>query len=348
MKRPLTIKQIASLSGVSAGTVDRILHNRGKVSQEAYDKVQEVLSREEYKFNIHTSAVSLKKTYTIVVAIPYSEKGEYWDLIRQGIDKAIAEYRDISIICRFIFFDQFSSVSCEDSFASIHSLKPSAVIVGTTFIKEATDLCKYLENREIPYVLVDGAIAGVSPVATFSVNQTSCGRLLARLVDAFTSRGTIALMNPRREGTDMSNNARIRTASFEQFFEENGRSASVRECLFSASDPARVKEELAALMSEHPDVKGFAVVTSAGYLISDALQAIGASDVHVGCFDVTANNARCLREGTLDFVIDQSPEYQGFHAVESLIHFLLYRSSDFEIPDNIRIGVMLKENLAEY
>lgn len=35
-----TIKDIARMSGVSAGTVDRVLHNRGDVSRASRDKVQ--------------------------------------------------------------------------------------------------------------------------------------------------------------------------------------------------------------------------------------------------------------------------------------------------------------------
>ena len=44
MAQQLTIKQIAEKAGVSVGTVDRILHNRGSVSEEAMKAVQGVLT----------------------------------------------------------------------------------------------------------------------------------------------------------------------------------------------------------------------------------------------------------------------------------------------------------------
>ena len=37
------ISDIARMAGVSVGTVDRILHNRGKVSKTAQEKVNRVL-----------------------------------------------------------------------------------------------------------------------------------------------------------------------------------------------------------------------------------------------------------------------------------------------------------------
>ena len=49
MNKKLTIKDIAQLSGVSKGTVDRVLHNRGKVSQKALDSINAVLEQIDYE-----------------------------------------------------------------------------------------------------------------------------------------------------------------------------------------------------------------------------------------------------------------------------------------------------------
>ena len=46
MAQQLTIKQIAELAGVSVGTVDRVLHNRGRVSDEALAAIRLVLDKE--------------------------------------------------------------------------------------------------------------------------------------------------------------------------------------------------------------------------------------------------------------------------------------------------------------
>ncbi|MEQ8422636.1 MAG: LacI family DNA-binding transcriptional regulator, partial [Arenibacter algicola] len=43
IKEKYTIKDIAQMAGVSKGTVDRVLHKRGKVSKNAFEKVDKVL-----------------------------------------------------------------------------------------------------------------------------------------------------------------------------------------------------------------------------------------------------------------------------------------------------------------
>ena len=37
------------MAGVSAGTVDRVLHNRGEVSQSSREKVEAILTEIDYK-----------------------------------------------------------------------------------------------------------------------------------------------------------------------------------------------------------------------------------------------------------------------------------------------------------
>ena len=349
MAQHLTIKQIAELAGVSVGTVDRILHNRGRVSAESYAAVQAVLDTQPYKCNLHTSAVALKKTnksFRIVVSIPSSEEGEYWDLIRSGIDKALQEYGDISIKTKYVFFDQFSSLSCRDAFNEIASLNCSAAILGTTFVEETRELCARLDDKRTPYVFVDGKVSGTKPVATFLADQDACGRLMARLMDGLTPEGKeLALLLPKRIGAKLSNNSAIRLVAFKAFFKETKRKRTIREGFFSAESAEKSRKDIFSFLKLCPKVGGVAAVISTAYLIADTVSAMGDKNMIVGGFDVTDGNARCLKDGNLDFLINQHPEEQGFNAVESLLHYLLYGALDKNIREYHPIGVVFKENL---
>ena len=46
-----TIKEIAALAGVSRGTVDRVLNNRGSVNPATAQKIQEIANALDYKPN---------------------------------------------------------------------------------------------------------------------------------------------------------------------------------------------------------------------------------------------------------------------------------------------------------
>lgn len=78
MNKNYRIKDIAELSGVSTGTVDRILHERGKVSEDARKKVEKVLKEIDYQPNLIARSLALKKKYHFIALIPSFLEGEYW------------------------------------------------------------------------------------------------------------------------------------------------------------------------------------------------------------------------------------------------------------------------------
>ena len=78
MGKTYRIKDIAELSGVSTGTVDRILHNRGKVSEEAQKKVEKVLKEIDYHPNLIARSLALKKKYHFITLTPSFAEGDYW------------------------------------------------------------------------------------------------------------------------------------------------------------------------------------------------------------------------------------------------------------------------------
>ncbi|MFV0413229.1 MAG: LacI family DNA-binding transcriptional regulator, partial [Oscillospiraceae bacterium] len=56
-----TIKQIAGLAGVSRGTVDRVLNNRGVVNPETAAKVREIAAAVNYSPNRVGKSLSIRK-----------------------------------------------------------------------------------------------------------------------------------------------------------------------------------------------------------------------------------------------------------------------------------------------
>ncbi len=56
------IKEIASLAGVSIGTVDRVLHNRGRVSADTIKRVEEIAAQIDYKPNIMAKSLVMNNS----------------------------------------------------------------------------------------------------------------------------------------------------------------------------------------------------------------------------------------------------------------------------------------------
>lgn len=184
MPKQLTISEIARLAGVSAGTVDRILHNRGKVSESARNAVGKILAESGYRNNIHSSAIGLRKGFRLAVAMPDSSRGEYWFSVREGINHALEEFSDIRIDCNFSLYNRNDIHSCREVFGQVSVSDADAVIICATNREETVGMCRCLGNRNIPYFMAGTEIPDTDPVASFSADQEASGRLAARLLTA--------------------------------------------------------------------------------------------------------------------------------------------------------------------
>ena len=110
----IRIVDIAKMAGVSVGTVDRVIHNRGRVSEENRKKVQTILEMVHYQPNLMARSLASKKQYHFVAITPSFTHGEYWEAISDGIDKAASEMESYNITITKLFFDQYNNKTFDD------------------------------------------------------------------------------------------------------------------------------------------------------------------------------------------------------------------------------------------
>jgi len=347
----LSVKEIARLAGVSAGTVDRVLHNRGNVSAKSRLAVEKVLDKYGYKYNIHASAISLRRSYTLLALVPAPGEGDYWDSVRMGIEKALKDYSDIQIRMEWAFYDQFDLYSFREVCGGIDIKKYDAAIIGPTFREDTLSFCSSLDEEEIPYVFVDALIEGTHPYASFTAPQEACGAMVCRIVQTTIDRGgSIAIMNMKRKGGKQSSNSIQRRAGMASYLEETSKSQSILKDV-EISLGASLEENAAvvkAFLDENPSVKAFVVLNSRGHLMADILSRVGKSYLRTVTFDLTGKNTECLRKGTIDVVLCQRPKKQGYSAIIALIDHLLYHRHAPGEVHYMSVDIILKENLPYY
>lgn len=101
----MTVIEIAKRAGVSIGTVDRVLHNRGRVSTETREKIQKIIDEEGYQPNPLARHLKRNRDYKIGVIIPELRKeSSYWQLLYNGILKAVEELSPFSFSIQLFEF----------------------------------------------------------------------------------------------------------------------------------------------------------------------------------------------------------------------------------------------------
>jgi DNA-binding LacI/PurR family transcriptional regulator len=84
----VNVKEIAALAGVSAGTVDRVIYHRGRVSVETKKRIEAII--EQYQFTPNPIARRLKRNraYRFCAFLPRRDQDAgYWGQVLEGIEE---------------------------------------------------------------------------------------------------------------------------------------------------------------------------------------------------------------------------------------------------------------------
>ena len=65
-------------------------------------------------------------------------------------------------------------------------------------------------------------------------------------------------------------------------------------------------------------------------------------------FDLTAENERCLKDGSIDVLLCQRPRSQGYEAVSAIIHWILFKKIENRDGLFMPIDILMTENLPYY
>ena len=89
----VTAQKIAELAGVSRGTVDRALHNRGRVNPEVAARIHKIAADLGYKPNLVGQALVKSKRDCKIGAILQSVETPTMQIVRKGLQRAESELR---------------------------------------------------------------------------------------------------------------------------------------------------------------------------------------------------------------------------------------------------------------
>src|SRR5208337_4085374 len=104
----MTIKEIAKQANVSIGTVDRVVHARGRVSQKTKELIKKIIRDSGYKPNIFGSRLSLSKDYVFGVLMPkFHQDSKYWEISSRGINQAHDELKTYKVRIKYFLYDRY-------------------------------------------------------------------------------------------------------------------------------------------------------------------------------------------------------------------------------------------------
>ena len=77
--------------------------------------------------------------------------------------------------------------------------------------------------------------------------------------------------------------------------------------------------------SKHGDIHNGITFNSKAYIIGEYMQTSNKSNFNLIGYDLLQRNVDCLRAGSINFLIAQQPELQGFDGIKALCDHLIFK-----------------------
>jgi LacI family transcriptional regulator len=347
MKNPIKIKDIAALANVSAGTVDRVLHNRGDVSEATRKKVLGIIDELGYKTNIIAKTLALKKKIVFSVLIPSEDEySSYWKKPLPGIKKAAQEYSKYGVTVNTYLYNLNDKQSFKEKSKTLLKEPPNGVVVAPVFKNEALDFVSELKKRNIPYVFLDTNLeTETGHIGYIGHDSYQSGKVAAKLIDTRIRNTDNILLINLSANPDNQNHLSQRSAGFRDFFSKKERMGSLLEIDINKLEPKYIKEKMKSIFHSINNIRAIFVTSSKSHIVAKYLYK---NDLHhkivLTGYDLTDQNIEYLNNDTIDYLISQNPETQGFNSVQTLFQAIVLN----ETPDKntfLPIDIVIKENL---
>jgi LacI family transcriptional regulator len=347
--KSIRIVDIAKMAGVSIGTVDRVIHNRGRVSKEKLEKVKAILEQVNYTPNIIARSLVSKKSYKIVALIPSFSENEYWMYVANGITKAAEEARTYGVMVEQQYFNQYDRSSFDKAISKVLAEDFDGIIIANFFSNSVIHLSKELNEKDVPFVYIDANIEGQSPLAYYGTNSYDSGAVAAQIMlERIGKKGNILISKIFYRKDELSNQVINREKGFLEFLKKadyKGETVDVGLQINDQQYNFTILDQI--LLQNSKPISGAITFNSSCHILAHYLKERGIKNIFLIGYDLIEKNRVLLREGIIKLLIGQRPESQGYNAIKALTNKIILDI----VPEKINfmpIDLLIRENVDYY
>ncbi len=349
VNRRIRIKDIAAQTGVSIGTVDRVLHNRGNVAPEVRERILRAMEEMGYEPNLMAQSLASKRRSLRIAAILPGYQGDpYWEQPKEGAERAAAAVRHYDVSVEFHFFPLSDPAAYLGIVKNVLETRPDAVLFTPLFRQESEYLIAETTRLGIPKVMINTLIEGTDALCYVGQDSYQSGVLAGRLLNFGLNDGDHAMVLNLDYAVSNARHLLDKERGFKDFFKGVEHKAihihsSVCE---NFDDPAALRLWAAGQFEKYPRLNGFFVTNSRAYKLVRALDPDRQQRVKIVGFDLIEPNLALLNENKIQFLINQNARQQGYLGILSIVNRVILKK-ETESVRYLPLDVVVKEN-AEY
>lgn len=337
----ITIKEIAEMAGVSRGTVDRVLNNRGSVHPKTAEKIRELVETLNYVPNKAGVTLAAQKKNLKLGVILFNSRNPFIDELIQGIEAKTTELSgyNCSIIMKQVNFDALEQVAAIDELIAkgINGL----VLTPYNDLLVSNKINSLSENG-IPVVTTNTDIENSKRIAYVGSHYYRSGETAAGLMALMTS-GKVNVGIVTGSSKVLCHTERI--AGFKHQLLNDYPNIHIVDIIENNDDEIESYTRTLDLLKHSPEINALFFTAGGVYGGCRAVQHLGLRDIKIITYDKVDTTIQMLQEHIIDATICQEPYVQGTKPFDILFNYLTTGNLPETECHYTSIDIRIKENL---
>ncbi|MCL2811393.1 MAG: LacI family DNA-binding transcriptional regulator [Clostridia bacterium] len=316
----MTIKEIAKLCGVSRGTVDRVLNNRGKVKPDTEALILQTIERLGYTKNIAGRALTVRRSAPTIGVIHSGRGNPFFADVVAGIRQAERELTDYGVtveLRELEGYDAQAQLTAIDELAS----HVSALVLHPINEPDIQGRVDRLLDEGIPTVTLNSDLEHCKRVCYVGSDYYTGGTTAAAIMNICT-RGAAKLSVVAGVDTVLGHRQRLLGAL--DYLREHAPGIQIVGRVSAQDDAGLAYGRARELLDQHPETDTvFVVAAGVAEVCRAVIDAGRVRQARVFAFDNVPSTVEMMRRGLVEVVICQQPFRQGYEAVRAAFDTIL-------------------------
>jgi len=340
-----TIKEIAELAGVSRGTVDRVLNNRGYVNPEKEKKILEIAKALKYTPNLAGKTLAIRKKqlkFGYILFGSTSSNPFFLDVV-DGIESRAAELSEyaVSVDIRYaVLEDPHLQVKLIDELLESGI---AGLVITPINHQIVIDRIKKLTDSGFPVITANSDIPDSGRLAYVGSDYYRSGETAAGIMNMICSGGAnvgVVMGSP----LVLCHSERV--AGFTHRINEEYRHLKIVGTEINHDDDIQSFVVTKRLLETHPEINALFLVAAGVVGACRAVKEMGLEGkLKVVSYDTTIASRALIKSGAIAVTITQEPFEQGAKPLDLLLNHVgigLKPEQEYYYTD---LSIVIKENL---
>ncbi|MBR2189037.1 MAG: LacI family DNA-binding transcriptional regulator, partial [Eubacterium sp.] len=241
----VTLKQIADACGVSRGTVDRALHNRGRVQPEVAERIREMAEKLGYEPNAGGRALALMKKEIVIGVILQFAETVFIQSVEEGIHAAAAQMQSYGCRVQVLKFDGAQPDRVAEAMRELAQEGVSGIAMIATEHDVIRNEILACDERGIRVVTFNSDLPESGRICFVGEEMRKGGRAAAGLAaDILEPGDKIAVFSGRQESRVQNE----RELGFRETLSQLARKLQITSISHTDDDPQRLLRQLRAAL----------------------------------------------------------------------------------------------------